>query len=51
MNKETIEHLLHAYAYVIDMMNDDATYQRHKEGFIYLRNTIREVLLEATCNG
>lgn len=51
MNKETIEHLLNAYAYVIDMMNDDSTYEGHTEELIYLRNTLREVLLEATCNG
>lgn len=51
MKKETIEHLLNAYAFVIDMMNDDSAYEGYTEELIYLRNTLREVLLEATCNG
>ena len=51
MNKETIEHLLNAYAFVIDMMNNEQTYSGNKEALYYLRDTLREVLLEATCNG
>lgn len=51
MNKETIERLLNAYADVIDMTNHEETCADWLEELIYLRDTLREVLLEATCNG
>ena len=51
MNKETIDSLLTAYAHVVEMMSHEETYAGWKEEINFLYNTLRKVLLEATCNG